>query len=152
MPDGRALHESLALPMMYDGVRYPGIGDCGLGPGKSQPAEPNETVDLEGNTTELAMRRRSSLQGRTSQWSPQSSLGKANVLRRSLPDPQAPSPSAAMVDQTQADDKESFMPADVEATLREFKALAAEMDEGTSWFKEQNDMMLSGQSPFDQHN
>lgn len=149
MPDGRALHESLALPMMYDGVRYPGIGDYGLGPGKTQPTEAS---DLEGNQAELAMRRRSSLQGRDSRWSPRSSVGRASILRRSLPEPQTQLPSQARVDHSPAANEDTSLPADVEATLLEFKALAAEMDEGTNWFREQNDMMLSGQSPFDQHN
>lgn len=47
MPDGRWLPESIALPMQ-EGKRYPGIGDCGLGPGKPDPVIDDEE-DAEDN-------------------------------------------------------------------------------------------------------
>ncbi|KAI1305673.1 hypothetical protein F5Y03DRAFT_355537 [Xylaria venustula] len=47
MPNGEYLHESLALPMLREGKRFPGLGDYGLPPiesftpSQSPPAEPN---------------------------------------------------------------------------------------------------------------
>ncbi|KAI0392859.1 SAC3/GANP/Nin1/mts3/eIF-3 p25 family-domain-containing protein [Xylariaceae sp. FL0594] len=41
MPNGEYLHESLALPMIREGKRYPGIGDYGLPPVRSYT--PSET-------------------------------------------------------------------------------------------------------------
>lgn len=41
MPNGRWLPESMALAMQ-GGKRYPGIGDCGLGPGKPDPVSDTE--------------------------------------------------------------------------------------------------------------
>ncbi|KAI0966711.1 hypothetical protein F4678DRAFT_271946 [Xylaria arbuscula] len=47
MPNGEYLHESLALPMLQEGKRFPGLGDYGLPPiesftpSQSPPVEPN---------------------------------------------------------------------------------------------------------------
>ncbi|KAI1115894.1 hypothetical protein F5Y14DRAFT_409662 [Nemania sp. NC0429] len=51
MPNGEYLHESLALPMLQEGKRFPGLGDYGLPPKKSftpsqsPPAGLNEPLD-----------------------------------------------------------------------------------------------------------
>ncbi|KAI2615839.1 SAC3/GANP/Nin1/mts3/eIF-3 p25 family-domain-containing protein [Hypoxylon sp. NC1633] len=41
MPNGEYLHESIALPMLQGGKRFPGFGDYGLPP--AEPAIPNES-------------------------------------------------------------------------------------------------------------
>lgn len=51
MPNGEYLHESLALPMLQEGKRFPGLGDYGITPKKSftpsesPPAGLNEALD-----------------------------------------------------------------------------------------------------------
>lgn len=51
MPNGEYLHESLALPMLQEGKRFPGLGDYGLPPkesftpSQSPPAGLNEAPD-----------------------------------------------------------------------------------------------------------
>ncbi|KAI1131215.1 hypothetical protein F5Y10DRAFT_234066 [Nemania abortiva] len=51
MPNGEYLHESLALPMLREGKRFPGLGDYGLPPeesftpSQSPPADPGREPD-----------------------------------------------------------------------------------------------------------
>jgi len=47
MPNGEYLHESLALPMLREGKRFPGIGDYGLPPVKSYPRSETPPADLD---------------------------------------------------------------------------------------------------------
>jgi nuclear mRNA export protein SAC3 len=46
MPNGEYLHESLALPMLQEGKRFPGIGDYGLPPVKSHTPSETSPADL----------------------------------------------------------------------------------------------------------
>ncbi|KAI1266521.1 SAC3/GANP/Nin1/mts3/eIF-3 p25 family-domain-containing protein [Xylariaceae sp. FL1019] len=47
MPNGEYLHESLALPMLREGKRFPGLGDYGLPPRNSPSHSPPDAADAD---------------------------------------------------------------------------------------------------------
>ncbi|KAJ9143846.1 SAC3 family protein 1 [Pleurostoma richardsiae] len=137
MPNGLALHESLALPMIRDGVRYQGIGDYGLGPGV--PLESDGSPSVRRSTNSLEELPSDSSLGRSYMKPP--AAVKSGQASGSLE-------TGSRLSRRHSDTQYDWE-ADLEQTLKEFREVGAEMDETTEWLREQNEQMSKTGTPMD---
>ncbi|KAK2072562.1 hypothetical protein P8C59_006909 [Phyllachora maydis] len=83
MPDGSWLPESIAQPMLEQGKRFAGIGDCGLGPGEEAAAAPMDGA-LEADDQVLSKKQVSAMSATLgSTWTHKSSDKPAGEQRAS---------------------------------------------------------------------
>lgn len=141
MPNGQVLPDSLA--------RYTGTGVYDKGSGSQASEESGDLEEFDERILEDgadgAYRATLGLTGHRSSFG---SLREA-VARQSLQDTAADRLGKHRDSHAQSARKDSNLPDDVEETLREFREAAAAMDEGTDWFREQNEKLLQGGSPFE---
>ncbi|KAI1333678.1 SAC3/GANP/Nin1/mts3/eIF-3 p25 family-domain-containing protein [Xylariaceae sp. FL0016] len=77
MPNGEYLHESLALPMIHEGKRFPGVGDFGLGPGTLDSPEPSKSRSPPVSKVVEPIRRSTSVGGTRFRQSRSSSIAES---------------------------------------------------------------------------
>jgi len=148
MPDGTALHESLAHPIKYDGKRFRGLGDFGVptvdGPARRQSAS---EADF-GSSAYLSARfaRSQGTDGDEAVINGASSPSKRKRAAEEGVDGREVSGPAKRIagDET-----------DTQRFIREMREFRKEMERETGWFREQNEVMAGellsrGQTPWDE--
>ncbi|KAF4876234.1 SAC3 family protein 1 [Colletotrichum siamense] len=139
MPNGSALPEAIADEMRYNGKRYSGLGSFGL---DRDTTERRRSVSADLDKAAEA-RRRFSQSLNSSSAAAEQSNGNSQLSKRKRPTESAASPS-----QDARAKKRPSSNAEVERIIREarenlesLRSSRVDLDEGTEWFREQNDIM-----------
>ncbi|KAJ0294771.1 hypothetical protein Brms1b_001232 [Colletotrichum noveboracense] len=139
MPNGSALPEAIADEMRYNGKRYSGLGSFGL---DRDTTERRRSVSADLDKAAEA-RRRFSQSLNSSSAAAEQSNGNSQLSKRKRPTDSAASPS-----QDARAKKRPSSNAEVERIIREarenlesLRSSRVDLDEGTEWFREQNDIM-----------
>ncbi|PKS07987.1 hypothetical protein jhhlp_006599 [Lomentospora prolificans] len=159
MPDGSVLPEYLADQIRFEGKRYPELGSFGMPPPDRPTAHHVIDTDEEVRpaTMDGAVSRASNFRSLVSH-KPHASVSAISNVDGVNPIKRKRTSADANVSDSEEgteQDKSKRILLETEKTIREMRKLREEMEEGTGWFKEQNERLQSEMSsrpgtPWDQ--